>query len=94
MSIIRCKINCSRIEKARLFKGEKGTYLDCAIIPLRQPDQKGNTHVVIQDVTRDEREKGVKGTIIGSAKLFEQKPKSSAPENARAAAQPPRARKW
>lgn len=66
--MIKLKINVSKIDKARLFKGEKGTYLDCVLIDT--PDGKYGDYMIVQEVTKEERQSGVKGTIIGNAKNF------------------------
>jgi hypothetical protein len=70
------KINCSKIDKARLFKGEKGTYLDAILV--HKPSQYGDDYFIAQSVTKEERESGVKGAIIGGAKIL--RPKNSAPK--------------
>lgn len=80
---ISCKINVSKINKDRLFKGAKGTYLDCVLIPSSN-DQFGNDFMIIQGVTKEERLAGKKGEIIGNAKFFGQpsqprKPITTAP---------------
>lgn len=77
--IISLKINCKRIEKERLFVGEKGTYLNATLIPLKTPDQFGNTHMICQDVSKEERAQNIKGPIIGNAKVLERKPTSPTP---------------
>ena len=79
--IIRGKIDVSKIDKDRLFRGQKGTYLDFVLIPT--PDsQYGDTHVVRQEVSKEEREAGVKGAILGNAKEVSTgngQPKAAAP---------------
>jgi hypothetical protein len=70
------KINCAKIEKARLFKGEKGTYLDAILV--HKPSQYGDDYFIAQSVTKEEREAGVKGAIIGGAKIL--RPKNSSPK--------------
>jgi len=75
--IIRCKIDVLKIDKARLFVGAKGKYLDITLLPTKDPsgvDKFGNTHMVIQDVSKDEREQGVKGAILGNAKTVTRQP--------------------
>jgi len=68
---VSLKIDVSKIDKARLFKGEKGTYLDAtAFIDLDQLDQYGNSGMITQDVSKDERAQGVKGNILGNSKVF------------------------
>jgi len=65
------KIDVSKIDKARLFKGAKGTYLDItSFIDLDQLDQYGNSGMITQDVTKEEKDRGVKGPILGNCKVF------------------------
>lgn len=68
---VSLKINVSQIEKTRLYKGEKGTYLDAiAFIDIDQKDQYGNNGMITQDVSKDEKAAGVKGPILGNARVF------------------------
>lgn len=68
--IIAVKIDVMKIEKARLFAGKKGEkYLDLILIPSPQ-NQWGNSHMVLQGVTKEEREAGKKGPILGNAKTI------------------------
>jgi len=67
-NIIRVKIDVSKIDKSRLFKGQKGTYLDITLLPMKELGKFGDTHMVVQDVSKEDREKGVKGAILGNAK--------------------------
>ena len=65
------KINVSEIDKARLFAGQKGKYLDCTIfVDLDQLDQYGNSGMITQDVSKEEKAQGVKGPILGNGKIF------------------------
>jgi len=81
--IIKCKIDVSKINKAYLFKGAKGTYLDITLLENRDGvDQYGNSFMVVQDVSKADREAGIKGAILGNGKVMETKggqPKQSAP---------------
>lgn len=65
--MITDKINVLAIEKARLFKGEKGTYLDILLIETPN-NQHGNSHMIVQAVSKEERLAGIKGPILGNAK--------------------------
>jgi hypothetical protein len=76
--MIKLKIDVSKIDKARLFKGAKGTYLDLVVYENDQPDDYGNTFSVKQDCSKEDREAGVKMPYIGSGKTFGQ-PKPQAP---------------
>ena len=68
---ISLKIDVTKIDKNRLFKGEKGTYLDAtAFIDTEEFDQYGNSGMITQDVTKEEKEAGTKGAILGNSKVF------------------------
>lgn len=76
--MITAKINVMKIEKARLFKGQDGTYLDITLIPT--PNGKYGDYMVVQSISKEERESGKKGIILGNAKIIGAKPaQSSAP---------------
>jgi len=64
--MISISINYDKIDKARLFPGQKGTYLDMVLI--ERNDQYGNNYMVVQSVSKEEREQGVRGEILGNAK--------------------------
>ena len=87
MATIVVKINTAKIDKSRLFKGEKGTYLDIVLIETPD-DQYGNSHMVVQSVTKEERQAGVKGAILGNAKTLGQRPQAPAPAPAAQHARP------
>lgn len=73
MAIIKCKINVKKIVKDKLFVGNSGTYLDCTLLENRDgTDQYGNDGMVIQDVSKAEREAGKRGEIIGNFKIMRQ----------------------
>ena len=64
------KIDVTKIDKARLYKGAKGTYLDAILRPT--PDSKyGEDYMIVQSVSKEEREQGIKGNIIGNAKILQ-----------------------
>ena len=68
---IRLKIDVTKIEKERLFKGQKGTYLDATcFIDIHEEDQYGNHGFIAQDVTKEERDAGTRGPILGNVKVF------------------------
>ena len=87
---IRVKVDVSKIDKDELFKGAKGTYLDLYLYPTPD-DQYGNDYRVTQDVSKESRQAGKKGAILGNAKLVGQKPQgdhSSRPPASRVAQRP------
>ena len=68
---IALKIDVSKIDKDRLFQGQKGTYLDAtAFVDLDTLDQYGNSGMITQDVSKEEKEAGTKGAILGNSKVF------------------------
>jgi len=68
---VSLKIDVSKIDKARLFKGQKGTYLDATVfIDSSELDQYGNSGMITQDVSKEEKAQNVKGAILGNCKAF------------------------
>lgn len=67
--MISISIDVMKIEKQRLFDGKKGTYLDCVLIETPN-NEYGNDYMVVQSVSKEEREQGVKGTVLGNAKII------------------------
>lgn len=73
--MIRAKIDVKKINKDLLFVGQKGTYLDVAFMDNRDgTDQYGNDGFIVQDVSKEAREAGEKGPIIGNWRHVGQKP--------------------
>ena len=70
MAIIKVKIDVTKIDKSKLFAGKMGAkYLDCTLLENKiGTDQYGNNFMVVQDVSKAEREQGIKGAILGNAK--------------------------
>jgi hypothetical protein len=65
------KINLSQIDMARAFQGQKGQYLDATIfVDMDELDQYGNSGMITQDVSKEEKGQGVKGNILGNGKVF------------------------
>jgi hypothetical protein len=81
--MIGLKINVTRILKDRMHKGEKGTYLDLTLMENKDgPDQYGNDGFVVQDLGKEARERGEKGSILGNWRRLGKKqsaPKASQP---------------
>jgi hypothetical protein len=67
---ISVRMDVSKIDKSKLYKGEKGTYLDAAIIMKDEPDQYGNIGMIVQSVSKEDREAGLKGAILGNVKYI------------------------
>lgn len=75
--MIVIKLNCSKIPKERLFAGKSGKLIDLVLHDNRNgPDQYGNDGFVAVSVSKEERESGVKGEIVGNWKHVGQKPQA------------------
>lgn len=64
--MIVLNVDVTKIDKSKLYKGKKGTYLEMVLID--KPDDFGNDGFVAQGTTKEERESGVRGAIIGNWK--------------------------
>jgi hypothetical protein len=65
----KLKIDVTKIDKTALFVGAKGIYMDLVLIENRDgTDQYGNDGFISQEISKDRRDKGEKGTIIGNWK--------------------------
>ena len=70
--MITASINAEKVDRSLFFQGQKGKYMDLVFFENKDgPDQYGNTHYVVQGVSKEQRDKGVRGPIIGNAKVTE-----------------------
>ena len=84
-TIIKAKIDLSKVHGAKilkkdgrtfieitqsqLFEGKNGAlYLDAAFFPTPE-DKYGNDYRITQDLSKDLRDRGERGAILGNAKL-------------------------
>ena len=67
--MITVKIDVTKIDKALLYKGAKGTYLDVVLFETPE-DKYGNDYRVVQGVTKEARAAGTKGAILGNGKVI------------------------
>lgn len=68
---ISIRIDVTKIDKARLYKGEKGTYLDLVtFVDTTEEDQYGNHGFIKQSLDEDERKAKVEMPILGNCKIF------------------------
>jgi len=76
----KIKINVLKILKEHLFKGQKGTYLDCAIWPNKNgTGEYGDTHYITQEISKEARDRGERGAIIGSLTWIDEPKAAPAP---------------
>ena len=79
---IKLKIDVSKISKPDLFPGKKGLYLDAVLFENRDGQSEyGDDGFIVQGITKEKREAGERGPIIGNWRHMEMK---SEPKKAQA----------
>lgn len=80
--MIIAKIDVTKLDKGHFFKGQKGIYADLMLVPTKdgQPDQYGNDGFVSQGVSKEARERGEKGSIVGNYKKIHRAESKPAPK--------------
>ena len=68
--LISLSIDVSKIDPKRLYKGKKGQYLSATLFLKEEVDQYGNNGFIVESITKEEREAGKKGNILGNAKFM------------------------
>lgn len=77
------KIDVTKIDRSKLFDGKNGAkYLDIVLFPTPN-NEFGNSHMIVQSVSKEERAAGVRGAILGNAKAMQSRaqPKPDRPES-------------
>lgn len=70
--MITGKINCVKIDKAKLFEGKNGAkWLD--IVLIETPNSDYGDFMIVQDTSKEDRAKGIKGAILGNAKIWQKR---------------------
>lgn len=68
---LNIKLDVTKIDKERLYKGAKGTYLDLTtFVDTANQDKYENNGFISQSLTKDERDAGEKTPILGNVKVF------------------------
>lgn len=65
--MIKIKIDVTKISKEKLYVGKKGTYLNAVLIET--PNSEFSDYMIVEETTKEAREAGEKGVIIGNAKM-------------------------
>lgn len=82
MDKIAAKIDVTKIDKKHLYAGKKGTYLNVTIIPNKDgTNAYGDDYFIVQDVSKEARDAGEKGPIIGNARIIARKQRDDATVN-------------
>lgn len=90
--MIVLKIDVTKIDKKHFFIGKSGTYMDAALRENQEgTDQYGNDGFIVQNPSKEAREKGEKGPIIGNWKRVggSSKQKTAEPKPAASKPKPP-----
>lgn len=70
---VSVRIDVTKIDKDKLYKGQKGQYLDLTtFINLDEQDKYGNNGFISQSVSKEERDAGVKTPILGNERCSTQ----------------------
>ena len=64
--IVSFSINLDKVTQSKLYKGKKGNYLNATLFLNDEVDQYGNNGFIVEATTKEEREAGVKGVILGN----------------------------
>ena len=68
---LNVRIDVTKIDKSRLYKGAKGTYLDLTtFVDTDEKDQYENNGFISQSTTKEEREAQMQTPILGNVKVF------------------------
>ena len=69
-------IDVTKLDKTAFHKGAKGTYTDLIFFENRdgQPDQYGNLGFVTQGISKERRDAGERGPIVGNFKDTDMRP--------------------
>ncbi len=64
-------IDVTKLDKSRFYKGKKGTYakLTC-FVDTEEASQYGDHGTITQELSKEDRDNGVKLPILGNAKVF------------------------
>ena len=87
---VNFKVDVTKLDKSRFFKGQKGTYVDltCFIDP-ENPGEHGDHGFITQQQTKDERDNKQQMPILGNVKVFWQEEQQQAPQQAPPQQPPP-----
>jgi hypothetical protein len=81
--MIVAKINIKKIDKSLFFEGKNGPIMDIVFHDNKEgEDPYGNLGFVTQSVSKEARERGERGPIIGNWKEIGKKRPASAPKPA------------
>ena len=69
--IINIKVDVTKLNKDKLFKGEKGTYANLTVAENMDGESKyGDTHYIYESQSKEEREAKTPKNYVGNGKEF------------------------
>jgi len=67
--MITIQLDLMKVDKKRLYPGKDGAmYLNAVLIET--PNSDYSDYMIVESTTKEERDAGTKGTILGNAKIF------------------------
>lgn len=67
-AIATIKIDVDKIDKSKIYKGKKGSYYSMTL-KINDQSKYGNNIMVVEDTTKEDRDAGVKGIILGNGSV-------------------------
>ena len=67
-AIATLKIDVSKIDKSKIYKGKKGSYYTFTI-KINDNSKFGNNIMIVEDTSKEERDAGEKGAILGNGSV-------------------------
>ena len=68
-TIVNASIDLTKIEKSKVIKGKKGSYINLTIFINDEADQYGNNASIIVSQTKEERDAKVDRVYLGNGKI-------------------------
>jgi len=80
--MLSIKIDLNKVDESRIYHGKKGRYLN-AFLRETPDNEYGNDYMIVQEVSAEEYQNGVKGNILGNGKIIIKKntPEDTEPEH-------------
>jgi hypothetical protein len=70
-TLITMSINLSKLDRSELYVGKTGDkYLNAQFYLKDEPDQYGHHGMITQSISKERREAGERGEILGNAKML------------------------
>lgn len=74
--IVNASIDLTKIEKSKIIKGKKGSYINLTIFINDEADQYGNNASIIVSQTKEERDAKADRVYLGNGKTVTKKEES------------------